>query len=101
MDKGIIQEDLLENSIKKIELYQIEEKKTLFEINSLFKTINSNYNSDNVKYIDDVTFELANKAKVIKNIHDNDTYVLKNTIIKYKETAQKVAQDFRNMGDAL
>lgn len=88
MDRGIINESLLEKDIKNIEFYSNEENKVLNKIYTKFNDCCNNYKSEN-------TSMLINDNNLIKNIIDS----LYNKRVRYTDILLKVILQYNNLSN--
>ena len=95
---NVMNEEELDNIIKKISMYKKSESIILDKIKSNFKSLKNYYISQNQENINKTFFEIEKKTKVVENNHNSFITVLDKNLAKYKNTSKKVADMFDNIG---
>lgn len=95
--KSILNEEEIQKSIGKIEMYRNQENLILDEIKANFKNIGYIYNSSNTDSLEMKKNEIYKKMNTINKIHYNNSLVLQKNILKYKDTSKKVKKIFDNI----
>lgn len=88
-EEVFINVDKLENSIKKLEMYQNEEAIILESFKETFKDVNYNYITNNKDTLENLELEILSKYKIILNNHNNNIKLLNDNIDKTKSGINK------------
>ena len=94
MNKGIINQPLLEQNIKQIEFYAKEEQKSLTKICSALEEGSKEYNSPNVKLLLDNISVLKGKIELINKKRFKYMEILNKVILKYNNLARETKNKF-------
>lgn len=92
--ESILNEEKLERSIEKIQMYNTQEKIGINSIKTSLNNISSFYNTDNKEQLDSLIFEIDKKLNIISKNHDSDKLILVKNLDTYRTMKVEVANDF-------
>jgi len=95
--ENFINKENLENSIGRINVYRNSRQLQFEKIMDILETLNYAFDTENSKRFFTLQEELVNKGKTLNAICDNQVFVLNKAIERYAETAQKVANLFKDI----
>lgn len=99
VDNIIIDIDIMETVLKKIELYSREEDVFIDEFNSVFQDINYCYKSDNTKTLMNIQKNIQENLNEIINNHKMELSIIEKTINSYKSKLIDTKRSFEKLGD--
>lgn len=94
MDKGILNQSLLEKNIEQIKFYSLEEKQILNKIDKELNEGSKNYNSTNTALFLNNVGNFKNNIDFIYEKRIRYTTVLNEMIVKYNELSIATRQIF-------
>ena len=97
MNKGIINQEYLEENIKKIDFYANEENSNLNKIYEELKICSNYYNSSNKTKIIDSTNGLLNDIEMIYKKRMNYKKILEQVIYQYNQLGINVKNNFDDL----
>ena len=94
MNRGILNQSLLEKDIEKINFYASEETKILNEICQKFEDGTSNYNSANTSLLLSNINNFKDSIDKLTNKRENYTYILNKVILQYDNLSELSKKTF-------
>lgn len=88
-DKIFLDEEKMNLSVDKLRIYKKEEDVLFDNINSLIIDINSSYNTDNKKILNNKVIDIRKKINNISKIHNDNIFVLNKKIDIHTELKNK------------
>ncbi len=94
MDKGIINQELLEKNRKLIDFYSREEQKTLSQIYTVFLEVCQNYQSTNTPFFTNHIQYEKSLLPVLDQKRSQYTAVMGDVVARYNLLSNQVTQKF-------
>lgn len=94
MNRGILNQSLLEKDIEQINFYASEEIKTLNKICQKFEDGTSNYNSANTSLLLSNINNFKDSIDKLTNKRENYTYILNKVILQYDNLSELSKKTF-------
>ncbi len=95
--KSVLDIEQINGVIDKIAMYKKQEDISFDKIKQNLLNLNVPYKTNNTNRLNNISLEIMNKFGTIAKIHSNNMLVLQKNVIKYRETARKVARKFDNI----
>lgn len=94
---AFVNEEELERSIEKIQLYKNSANIKFDEMMKSLEKLNLEFDTGNRKHFQNLQHEFDVKGNMVNKLHNNNIYVLEKTLSNYRETALKNAKSLKNI----
>ena len=94
---SVIDEISINNIIEKLKMYRRLESLNYNKIKLSMKNLNINYNTSNTKRLNDITFEIDNKLKIIDKNHNGNIDIISKKLSNYIESSKKTEKIFADI----
>lgn len=84
----------IQNGLSKLDMYKNSQVNDMISIKSRLKKLASGYSSSNTSKLNDQVYSITKKFTKLREINNNDTYVVNRNVSGYIKTAKSVTKKF-------